>query len=117
MVQPLIENAIYHGIDKRREGGCVFIGTIGNEKQIEIIICNSGNGMPDDAVKAINNNLQRTSDEYFFNLHENQKRYVGLENVNRRIRLYFGEEYGIRIYSKEGYYTKVVATLPKDGII
>jgi len=116
LIQPLIENAIYHGIDKRREGGCVYVGAKSTDSYIEIIVCNSGNGMGENDVKSINDNLSRSSDEYFFNLKENQKTYVGLENVNRRIKLYFGEDYGIRIYSKLGYYTKVVALLPVDGI-
>jgi len=116
LIQPLIENAIYHGIDKRRKGGSIFVGASEKRNKILIIVCNTGKGMEQADVNAINANLNRTSDEYFFNLNENQKSNVGLENVNRRIKLYFGEEYGIRIESKVGHYTKVVAMLPKESI-
>jgi len=117
LLQPLIENAIYHGIDKKRAGGCVFVGVSAYDEKIEIIVCNSGGGMESDEVDKINANLSRTSDEYFFDLKENQKKYVGLENVNRRIKLYFGENYGVKIKSKERYYTKVIVSLPVSGII
>lgn len=114
LIQPLIENAIYHGIDKKREGGCVFIGVESDEKYTSIIICNSGKGMPKAQVEQINNDLARSSDEYFRNIKENQNQNVGLENVNRRIMLYYGEEYGIRVESKYGHYTKVIALLPRE---
>ncbi len=117
LIQPLIENAIYHGIDKQREGGCVFIGVSRKNAEVHISVCNSGKGISEEEVSRINKGLLRPSDEYFYNLKENQLENVGLENVNRRIKLYYGEDYGICVSSSYGHYTKVVGVLPIEGII
>ena len=116
LIQPLIENAIYHGIDKRREGGYIYIGITKDEDHVKLMICDSGKGIDENDVKIINKQLLKTSDDYFYNLKENQKSNIGIENVNRRIKLYFGEQYGIKIESKLNHYTKVVAVLPLEGI-
>ena len=113
LIQPLIENAIYHGIERMRQGGIIFVGAkVVGDKTI-INVCNTGNGLPKDVVDKINGDLRRGSDEYFYSLQSNQSKNVGLENANRRIKLSYGEEYGIQLVTKVGYYLNVIMTLPE----
>ena len=112
MIQPLVENAVNHGIDKQRNGGVIRIDLTRVPGNLVIRVFDSGAGMPRDEVDMINEKLSMNSDDYFKNLAENQKHNIGLENVNRRIKLYYGEQYGISIESREGCYTLVSAYLP-----
>lgn len=116
LIQPLIENAIYHGIDRSSKGGFVDIIAMKTEEAIEIIVCNSGKGISEEEIERINSHLSIPSDDYFYNLRDNQKHNVGLENVNRRIKLYYGEKYGIKISRSRDGYTEVTATLPLGGM-
>lgn len=112
LIQPLVENAVNHGIDKQRNGGVIRIDLTRVPGNLVIRVFDSGAGMPRDEVDMINEKLSMNSDDYFKNLAENQKHNIGLENVNRRIKLYYGEQYGISIESREGCYTLVSAYLP-----
>ena len=112
LIQPLIENAIYHGIESRREGGTILIKAWSIEDGVEIIICNSGAGLPQTVVNDINDDLKKSMDEFFAESSISKGKNIGLQNVNRRIMLYYGQEYGIKIDSKHGYYTKVIMSLP-----
>ncbi len=116
LIQPLIENAIYHGIDKATEGGFIKLDAFKDEMFVYIRVTNSGRPITDGELETINSHLIMPSDEYFYNLRENQRTNVGIENVNRRIKLYFGEEYGLKIAKNEDGHTQVTALLPHGGM-
>ena len=67
-------------------------------------------------MESLNRQLSMHSDEYFFNLRKNQRKNVGIENVNRRIKLYYGEQYGLNIDKNESGHTIVTATLHPEGM-
>lgn len=112
LLQPLIENAIYHGIDQKREGGEIRIRGYVRNGLVYLEVTDNGMGMTEKEVRAINARLSIDSDQYFVELAESAQKSVGIENVNRRIKLYFGEEYGISIKSRHGCYTRVIMTFP-----
>lgn len=98
LLQPLIENAIDHGIDlKIEERGCIKI--LGQKENDEIIISvtDNGIGMEQDKVDII-----LTS----------QSKGYGIKNVNERIQLYYGEKYGLNIQSQVGIGTKITFRIP-----
>lgn len=91
IVQPLVENAIYHGMDYMDGDGEIFIKAYSINEDVYIDVIDNGLGMTEDVVESL--------------LKENKKikgngSGVGLKNVNERIKLYFGEEYGLEIYSE-----------------
>ncbi len=116
LIQPLIENAIYHGIDKASEGGFIDLSAYTDKVYVYIKVINSGRPITEGEMETINSHLIMPSDEYFYNLRENQRSNVGIENVNRRIKLYFGEEYGLKISKDENGHTQVTAMLPRGGM-
>lgn len=100
ILQPLVENAIYHGIkEKRGKGKIIIKGLIENGK-IHIKIVDNGIGIRKDKLREINNLLKEK---------DSSKRKIGYGsfNVNERIRLNYGEEYGIYYTSKYGKWTAV----------
>lgn len=100
ILQPIVENAIYHGIKYKEGVGQVDISGKGEDGTIKFIIRDDGVGMPQEVVSNLLSKNIKT------------KNGVGLNNVNERIQLYYGEEYGIQVNSKEGKGTEVIVTLP-----
>ena len=109
MLQPIVENAIFHGIEKKVEGGYVLIRVKEFLNKIEIWIHDNGVGMMQDELHALNANLQNNS----FMPETDNKHGIALYNVSRRIKILFGEEYGIHVYSIQGLGTDVCITLPR----
>ena len=110
-LQPIVENAIYHGIKNRRGKGLVRIVGYGTpEKDILLMVEDNGAGMSPEKLEALRRNLQLQQ------LPEETGKEVsggfGLHNVQQRIRLYYGEEYGVTVESEQGAGTKVMIRLP-----
>lgn len=100
ILQPIVENAIEHGLDKVEDDREKFIKVTAkdDDEKIYISVVDSGIGM-DEATKEKM-------------LSENSHGY-GMRNVNERIKLYFGEQYGIKIQSDNATFTKVLVIIPK----
>lgn len=109
MLQPLVENAVYHGIEEMAEDTNIYIkGIIKDDNECEIEVADAGKGMSEEALEALRNKIYdrtRVTDE--------GSHGIGLKNVQDRIQLYFGEAYGMEIFSKEGCFTKVLIHLPR----
>ncbi|MDF2961638.1 MAG: hypothetical protein K0S39_3373 [Paenibacillus sp.] len=98
-IQPLVENAIVHGIDQKEEGkGKLTITVRACKDSIEFVVEDNGPG--------IDKELQ---DDILIK----QSKGYGLKNVNERIKLVFGEEYGIAVFSNRGQGTAMKMTIPK----
>lgn len=112
ILQPIVENAIYHGIKERRGPGTIKIDV--NEKEGNLMICvkDDGKGIPSDQLveirKALANSIELTKDREY----SKEGKAYGLLNVHARIKLMYGEEYGIRISSQEDIGTEVELRLP-----
>lgn len=106
-LQPIVENAILHGIEPLSEDSTIYIkGWIENDDCI-IEISDTGQGMTDAQVRALEDKINGAVEESGGNGHG-----IGLKNVQDRIRMSFGGNYGIRIASKYGCYTKIAIRLP-----
>lgn len=103
-IQPLVENALYHGIKNKRGMGHIWIQGIMKENGFEIIVKDDGIGISRDRLIQVQNGIK--------NKVLTGKDFFGLYNVNERIRLNFGEEYGIQISSIAGEETTVKVVLP-----
>ncbi len=109
ILQPIVENALYHGLEKIEEGGMLDIKGFRNEDgNICFEVSDNGAGIEESRLEGIRERLDSAS-----NYTENgNPRGVGIVNIQRRIRLTFGEKYGLFIYSKLNEGTKVVISMP-----
>lgn len=104
ILQPILENAIIHGIDHKPEGGEIEISIEKNKDRIDIHVLDSGVGIAPEKLRAINDDLINDQNSVLKN--------IGLKNVNDRIKLLYGEEYGVTVESVLGRYTEVIIRLP-----
>ena len=104
MLQPMVENAIYHGMEFMDGDGVVQIRAWREAEDLYLRVRDNGLGMTEEQVE----NLFRDSG------HVPSKRGsgIGVRNVNERIQLYFGEGYGLRIESEPDEGTDVIIHLP-----
>ncbi|HUZ16758.1 MAG TPA: sensor histidine kinase [Spirochaetia bacterium] len=103
LLQPLLENAIYHGIKEKEGSSTIFIGAQKIGSTLQIVVEDNGRGMNGQQLASIRNAL---ADE------ASQTERVGLQNTNRRIRLAYGEPNGITVESTFGEGTRVTILLP-----
>ena len=102
LLQPLIENAITHGLRPLDHPGEIHIRIFTQENNIIMTVEDNGVGMSDQMLDEVNNGLSNQA------LHK-----YGLYNINQRIRLTYGETYGIHIQSQLNSGTKVTVTIPQ----
>lgn len=110
IIQPIVENAVYHGLEKKEDEGVVSIQVKREENSIKIVITDDGIGMEAEEVQQINNYINENG-----HVRKNSKennRSIGLKNINSRIKLYYGNEYGIHISSTRNVGTEVELKLP-----
>lgn len=110
LLQPFIENSVQHGLEKVDRKGyiCIIVKKIDDE--IIFIIKDNGIGIEKDTLKKINETLKNKDDE--------NTDCIGMKNVNQRIKLKYGEKYGIEIFSKYNVQTSVTIHIPayrKEG--
>lgn len=107
-LQPIIENAIYHGIEELAEDTTIYIkGIVQDEVNCAIEIMDSGIGMTEEQVI---NLRKKIAGEIVTS--GGSGNGLGLKNVQDRIVMSFGNEYGLSVISKEGCYTKVIVKIP-----
>jgi two-component system sensor histidine kinase YesM len=104
-VQPVVENALYHGIKEKRGGGTIRVEGSEDENDLFIRVIDNGMGMDEERMAEVIRGLSDKNPE--------AKKIYGLYNVNERIRLGYGEEYGISMESAYGEGTTVTIHLPK----
>ena len=105
-LQPIIENAVYHGIKQKNDKGLIKIKGLCDDNNIILIVSDDGIGIEKDALGELNKTLSETS-------FTNEKSHIGLSNVNQRIKIIFGDSYGIHVESTVGVGTDVYVTIPK----
>lgn len=103
-IQPLVENALYHGIKNKRGQGTITVTGERSENGFVLYVRDNGIGMTQERLKEVRAGIQKLS--------YTGKEIYGLYNVNERIRLNFGETYGISIESTYGEGTCVSISLP-----
>jgi len=106
-LQPIVENAIYHGIEELAEDSSIYIKAYVEEDYFNIEITDSGKGMNQETIDEIHKKIAGEIETG-----GGSGNGIGLKNVQDRIRTSFGDQYGISLNSKENCYTKVVVKLP-----
>ncbi|MEH7493896.1 cache domain-containing sensor histidine kinase [Neobacillus niacini] len=111
VLQPIVENAIYHGIKERRGPGNIIISGEEVQGNLVLYVKDDGVGIPEERLCKLNESLAVSFDS----LEETRNREAigyGVMNVQARIRLTFGEPYGLSIESEQGKGTIVKILLP-----
>lgn len=113
IIQPVVENAIFHGLEEKLEGGKVTIEVIVTEQNLIITISDNGKGIEAEQLEKLNVRIRSRDIELEDSEKKNQRNTgIALPNIHKRIQLLFGEEYGVNIYSTVGQGTDVEITIP-----
>lgn len=109
-LQPIVENAIFHGLENKVGKGEIIISVCSTEKRLILTVADNGVGIEAEKVNPLN--------DAFFNpqtpiAHAKSKDTgIALVNINKRIKLHFGDNYGLKILSTVGVGTNVEVILP-----
>ena len=106
-LQPIVENAIYHGIEQMAEDTNIYIKGILDGDDCVIEITDAGKGMSEEEVEKLRLKIAGKIDS-----NGGSGNGIGLKNVQDRIHIAFGDQYGIEIASKLGCYTKIMVRIP-----
>lgn len=104
MLQPLVENAIYHGMEFMDGDGMIMVKAWREEDELYLSVADNGLGMTEDKVEMILTGESTSGN--------GRGSGIGVKNVNERIKLYFGEAYGLTIDSEPDEGTTVIIHLP-----
>lgn len=102
IIQPIVENAIIHGIAPKRDGGKINIYGEKTNKKIVFYIADNGNGFPDDVLKKLKKPKYESG--------------LGFKNTDNRLKQYYGEQYGLDIIKSDYSGSTVTITIPTDPI-
>ena len=103
IIQPLLENAVYHGMELMDDEGEIEVNAYAEEDSLYIEVRDNGMGIPEEEINGL---LKRESS------HRGKGSGIGLKNVHERIQLYFGENYGLTIISEADVGTTIRIHLP-----
>lgn len=103
-LQPVVENALYHGIKYKRAKGCIHIHGEKEGDIIRLTVRDDGVGMDEEELAQLRQQIEKPCQE--------TEKGFGLANVNERIHMYFGYEYGMKIESEKGKGTTVEIVIP-----
>lgn len=112
ITQPIVENAIYHGIKEKRGKGKILIKFNRIFDDIVITVEDNGAGISEEKLQNINSMLETSNS---FCIDSESGSGYGISNVNTRIKLTYGQEYGLKYYSIIGVGTKVEIRLPFEN--
>lgn len=104
LLQPLVENSIYHGVKEKKGKGLIRISIHRKKDRIYFCIYDTGNGMEPEKLDAIRQNLKETN--------QTANQHIGLMNTNSRLVLSYGAESGLRVNSRAGMFTVIWFSIP-----
>lgn len=104
IIQPIIENAFEHSLEQMAHGGRIVIRFEIEETEIRIVVEDNGDSLTDMALQCI-----------LSSLHDGDEETTGLVNIHRRMKITFGEYYGLRICRSENGGLKVIICIPFKG--
>ncbi|MDC7225943.1 MAG: histidine kinase [Spirochaetales bacterium] len=112
-LQPIVENSIYHGLETKLEKGLVSIRTRLTDEQLLIEISDDGIGTSEEILEKVNSSFR---DWKTVKTEKSKTAGMGiaLTNVNSRIKMMYGEEFGLHMYSTEGFGAMIEILLPRN---
>ena len=105
-LQPLVENAIFSGIEPGGKNGTIRIHAYEKDKCLCIDVRDDGIGIPEEKIPELLNHSEK--------LKGDQMSSIGMPNVDRRLKLIYGEEYGLSVESQVGEYTQITVRIPLE---
>lgn len=115
-IQPIVENAIHHGLENRMAKGMICIRIIATDRKIIINVEDNGEGIEERRLMEVRESLKKPLD-YFkdISLRSGKRSHgIALNNVNQRIKLFFGQDYGVSISSTLGVGTAIEIVIPRN---
>lgn len=109
ILQPIVENAIYHGVKAKEGKSYIFIRVYEKAEKIVMEVIDTGLGMRSEKVDALNRSFKQSAKQNI-----SMDTGYGTRNVNDKIKIVFGIAYGVFIESKEGEGTTVSICIPKE---
>lgn len=110
ILQPLVENALNHGLKHFQYGDEIRIHARSEDSNMILSVSDNGTGISEDDLRALHEALYK--DIGFTNLGKREKHSIGLKNIHSRIELYYGKGYGLTVHSKEKAGTTVEIKIP-----
>ncbi|MBU5480966.1 sensor histidine kinase [Blautia sp. MSJ-19] len=110
ILQPLVENALYHGLNYCTTGDTITIRAHVENGCLLLDVHDNGQGMDEETLAALQKSLSEEAS--FTELGHRNKQSIGLKNIHSRIELYYGHGYGLTVTSKQGEWTNVQIRLP-----
>src|SRR5699024_3471463 len=107
ILQPIVENAVYHGTKFIRRVGVIEVTATEDEKNLIFVVKDNGIGMKNDQLKEVKEQLKK-------GIHSQSHDGYGLYNVNKRLQLYYGKKASINIESQYRKGTVVTLTVPRQ---
>lgn len=102
LLQPLVENSVFHGLEESVEPGYVSTRVTMNDGRIEITVKDNGVGMDEDTLEAVREMIENPG----------ESASIGLSNIVQRLRLFYGDDYSVTVSSTQGEGTEIVISLP-----
>lgn len=112
-LQPLVENALSHGINRRIDGGKITMRVESVGSRLQISVEDNGVGIAEDELRRVRKSLRERSGPIERRADSSRSTGIALRNVNRRIQFYFGMQYGVDVASTQDIGTTVIVTLPQ----
>ncbi|MDQ0110607.1 sensor histidine kinase [Paenibacillus harenae] len=107
IIQPLVENAVVHGLGEVEEGGLVIIDARVKSDRVVIMVEDNGGGIPEDKMREIEFACQ--------DLEDAEEHRIGLRNVHQRLVLTYGEGFGLTLECPPGSGTRITFSIPLGG--
>ncbi len=107
ILQPIVENSIYHGLRPLQNPGVISIRAGKKEGRLVLEVQDTGKGIPVKVLEQLNAALRKADIA-------KSEGHIGLQNVNQRICLFFGDDYGVHVESLSGQWTRVRLCLPME---
>ncbi|WP_165452702.1 cache domain-containing sensor histidine kinase [Paenibacillus thalictri] len=113
LVQPLVENAIIHGLEKRQTGGLLEITAEKNDNMLHIEVCDNGKGLPAERLKTVHHVLSSVRNgRGDAEAADKEQAAFGLRNVKARLMLYYENRADLAVESRENEWTRVTIRIP-----
>jgi two-component system sensor histidine kinase YesM len=112
VLQPIVENAIVHGIEKKKGHGQLFIRALRTEGYLILQVEDTGNGMAEERLTYIREQLDEVNASFVRTQAHFPETLFGLRNTKLRLMLYYGDDCSVQIDSQYGLGTKVTISIP-----
>ncbi|MCD7744480.1 MAG: sensor histidine kinase [Lachnospiraceae bacterium] len=110
ILQPLVENSLYHGLNYCSKGNLIAIHASISDSILYLNVQDNGQGMSEDTLRGLREKLDQ--DASFTELGHRTKQTIGLKNIHSRIELYYGKGYGLQLESILGEGTTITIRIP-----